>query len=68
MTEREHYGYYDIFYTDAEDRTKEICVEQMSLTTRIKAERCARSWQAMTWTEGRKYSCRLTPAIVELQT
>lgn len=52
------YGYYDIVYSDQDDRTKEHIVEQVSLINEAQAKRIAKSWQSNTWVEGRRYFYR----------
>lgn len=53
-----NYGYFDIYFTDQEDRSKETIIEQLSLKSEKEAKRVAESWQKMTWTDGRRYGYR----------
>ena len=61
------YGCYEITFTDhGDDRV--YVRETLTLVTEGEAKRCAASWQAMTWTHGRKYSYRAVDVQAELQT
>lgn len=60
------YGCYEIIYTDENAPDVVHIREVMQLVTIEEAMRCAKAWQTMTWTYGRKYSVRLLN--LELQT
>lgn len=60
------YGYWDILFTDSENRSAEHMKEQISLVTKAQAERVVKSWQACNWTEGRKYFCRQNDVPVKV--